>query len=159
MDATVGTLPVVLLSVGLLFLGFVLGWFSSTKAAHSKIHRAESTAEQLVEDARQEAESMKRTSVLEARDEMHEERIAFERKMEETQEEVKRSQVQLTSLDQQLQKRADLLNHKEELILQLPPLNSLIICFHITCMAYYLKEDIILQMPPFQNLVSVHSLK
>ena len=64
MDAAVGTLPVILLSGGLLFLGFILGWLSSTKAAHSKIHRAEATAEQMIEDAAQEAASMKRTSVL-----------------------------------------------------------------------------------------------
>lgn len=118
MDATVGTLPVVLVSGGLLFLGFILGWLSSTKAAHSKIHRAESTAEQLIEDAKQEADSMKRTSLLEARDQMHEERITFERKMDTTQGELKRRQSDLTNLDRQLEKRADLLNHKEETILQ-----------------------------------------
>ncbi|MBK34076.1 MAG: ribonuclease Y [Gemmatimonadetes bacterium] len=118
MDAAVGTLPVILLSGGLLFLGFILGWLSSTKAAHSKIHRAEATAEQMIEDAAQEADSMKRTSVLEARDQMHEERIVFERKMEAAQEDVKRRQVELTSLDRQLEKRADLLNHKEETIHQ-----------------------------------------
>ena len=117
MDAAVGTLPVILVSGGLLFLGFILGWLSSTKAAHSKIHRAESTAEQLIEDAKLEAESMKRTSLLEARDQMHEEQIDFERKQDETQGELKRRQNDLGNLSRQLEKRADLLNHKEETIL------------------------------------------
>lgn len=117
MDATTGSLPVILLSCGLLFLGFVLGWLLSTKAAHSKIHRAESIAEQLVGDAKQVAESMKRTSLLEARDKMHDEKIQFEREMEATESKLKREQVRLTNLDRQLEKRADLLSHKEDTIL------------------------------------------
>ena len=37
LQTDMGTMPVMLLSVGLLFLGFILGWLVSTKLAHSKV--------------------------------------------------------------------------------------------------------------------------
>jgi len=118
LQTDMGNVPVMVLSIGLLFLGFILGWLVSTKLAHSKIHRAEADAEQTVEDAKAEAESLKRTSILEARDEMHQERISFERDIETKWDEVKSRETRLNSLDRQLEKRADLLNGKEEGILQ-----------------------------------------
>ena len=118
LQTNMGTMPVMLLSVGLLFLGFILGWLVSTKLAHSKIHRAEAEAEQTVEDAKSEAESLKRTSILEARDEMHQERIALEREIESKRDEVNKRETSFNSLDRQLEKRADLLNHKDQMILQ-----------------------------------------
>ena len=118
LQTDMGTVPVMLLSIGLLFLGFVLGWLVSTKLAHSKIHRAEADAAQTVEDAKADAESLKRTSILEARDEMHQERITFEREIEGKWDEVKTQETRLNGLDRQLEKRADLLNHKETTILQ-----------------------------------------
>lgn len=118
LQTDIGTVPVMMLSIGLLFLGFILGWLVSTKLAHSKIHRAEADAAQTVEDAKAEAESLKRTSILEARDEMHQERIVFEREIDAKWDEVKKRETKLNSLDRQLEKRADLLNHKEQTILQ-----------------------------------------
>ncbi|MCH2664185.1 Rnase Y domain-containing protein, partial [bacterium] len=118
LQTDVGTMPVMLLSVGLLFLGFILGWLVSTKLAHSKIHRAESEAEQTVEDAKAEADSLKRTSILEARDEMHQERIGFEREIESKWDDIKTRETRLNSLDRQLDKRADLLHQKEQTIVQ-----------------------------------------
>jgi len=118
LQTDMGTTPVMLLSVGLLFLGFILGWLVSTKLAHSKIHRAKAEALQTVEDAKSEAKSLKRTAVLEARDEMHQERITFEREIESKWEEVKKRETGLNGLDRQLEKRADLLNDKERIVLQ-----------------------------------------
>ena len=118
LQTDMGTMPVMLLSVGLLFLGFILGWLVSTKLAHSNIHRAKAEAEQTVEDAKSEAESLKRTSVLEARDEMHQERITFEREISGKWDDVKKRESKQISLDRQLEMRADLLNSKEQTILQ-----------------------------------------
>jgi ribonuclease Y len=118
LQTDIGTAPVMLLSIGLLFLGFILGWLVSTKLAHSKIHRAEAEALQTVEDAKVEAESLKRTSILEARDEMHQERITFEREIDTKWDEVKKRETSFNGLDRQFEKRADLLNHKEQGILQ-----------------------------------------
>ena len=118
LQTDMGTMPVMLLSIGLLFLGFILGWLVSTKLAHSKIHRAEAEALQTVEDAKSEAESLKRTSVLEARDEMHQERNQFELDIDTKWEDVNKRETGLNGLDRQLEKRADLLNNKEQTVIQ-----------------------------------------
>ena len=118
LQTDMGNVPVMMLSIGLLFLGFILGWLVSTKLAHSKIHRAEAEAAQTVEDAKSEAESLKRTSLLEARDEMHQERITFEREIDGKWDEVKKRETSLNGLDRQLGSRADLLNTKEQAIIQ-----------------------------------------
>ena len=114
--AIMETATVMILSACLLVLGFALGWLVSSKVAHSKIYRAEATAEKIVEDARKEADSMKRTSILEAKDQMHQERLQFEQEMEGKWEQLKRSEGKLGNRARQLDKRADLLNHKDRTI-------------------------------------------
>ncbi|MDA0747456.1 MAG: ribonuclease Y [bacterium] len=115
MDAAMGTVTVMMLSAGLLVLGFILGWLISSKAAHSKVYRAELSAETIVEDAQKEAEAMKHTAILEAKDQIHQERLQFEQELETQKDQAKRTEVKLSSLERQLDKRADLLNHKEKL--------------------------------------------
>ena len=115
MEATMGTIPVMIVSAGLLVVGFVLGWLLSSKVSHSKIQRAELSAEKILDDALTEAEAMKRTAVLEANDQMHQERLQFEKELEDKRDETSRAEIQLSSLTRQLDKRADLLNHKEKL--------------------------------------------
>ena len=115
MEATMGTIPVMIVSSGLLVVGFVLGWLLSSKVSHSKIQRAELSAEKILDDALTEAEAMKRTAVLEANDQMHQERLQFEKELEDKRDETSRAEIQLSSLTRQLDKRADLLNHKEKL--------------------------------------------
>ncbi len=113
MEAAMGTVAVMVLSTGLLALGFFLGWLISSKVAHSKTYRAEISAEKIVEDAQKEAEAMKRTSVLEAKDEMHQERLRFEQEMEKKWEQIKREETKMSGFERQLERRADLLNDKE----------------------------------------------
>jgi len=107
------TATVMILSAGLLALGFLLGWLVSSRVAHSKIYRAEAAAERIVDDAQREADAMKRTSILEAKDQMHQERLEFEQEMEYKWDQIKHSEGQLGTRARQLDKRADLLNHKE----------------------------------------------
>ena len=116
MEAAMGTVTVMVLSAGLLVLGFFLGWLLSSKVSHSKTYRAELTAEKIVEDAQKEAESMKRTAVLEARDEMHQQRLGMEHEIEQKWDQAKHTEMKLGSRERQLDKRADLLNHKEKII-------------------------------------------
>lgn len=112
--STEGTLVVIMvLSAGLLLLGFVLGWLGRSKFAHSKTYRAEVTAEKILDDAEKEAESMKRTAVLEAKDQMHQERLQFEQEIEDKWEQLKREEIKMSSRERQFDRRADLLNHKE----------------------------------------------
>ena len=82
-DTTMEVVTVIMLSAGLLILGFILGWLISGKIAQSKIHRAELSAEKILEDAQTEADAMKRTAVLEAKDRIQQEQLRFEQELEE----------------------------------------------------------------------------
>ena len=104
---------VMALSGGLLALGFLIGWLVSSKVAHSKISRAEAYSEKILDDARREAEEEKRTAVLEAKDQMHQERLQADKEMDVRWGQIKRKESQLNSTSRELNRRADLLNDKE----------------------------------------------
>ncbi|MYF16399.1 MAG: DUF3552 domain-containing protein, partial [Gemmatimonadetes bacterium] len=62
---------VIALSTGLLVLGFVVGWLISSKISHKRFYRTDASIEQILEDARREAETEKRTALLEAKDQIY----------------------------------------------------------------------------------------
>lgn len=111
-----GTLTVVILSAGLLLLGFVVGWLIRSKVFQGKAYRAKASAESILEEARKEAEEMKRVALLEAKDEMHQRRLKFDQETQEFREKSKAREIKLSSREWQLDKRADLLNHKEGIL-------------------------------------------
>lgn len=106
------TVSVMTLSAGLLVLGFILGWLISSKVAHSRIYRAEASAEQILDDARNEAEAEKRTALLEAKDQIYQERLKAESALEDREEQNERKEGELSQTSRELNRRADLLNHK-----------------------------------------------
>jgi len=114
MEMVMDQVSVVLLSTGLMLLGVILGWVMSSKSAHSKVLRAETSAEKIVEDAQREAEDEKRTAILEAKDEIHQARVENDKQIEDRWSQVKRKETQLNSTARQLDRRADLLNDKEK---------------------------------------------
>ena len=105
---------IIVLSAGLMLLGVILGWVISSKSAHSKVYRAEASAEKILEDARREGADEKRTAILEAKDVIHLERLENEKQIEDRWNQVKRKESQLSSTARQLDRRADLLNDKEK---------------------------------------------
>lgn len=103
---------VIALSIGLLVLGFVLGWISSNRTAQSRFDRAEASVEQMLEDAQQEAETEKRTALLEARDLIHQERVQAEEALEDRKKKMEAKEEELNHQSHELNRRADLLNQK-----------------------------------------------
>ena len=107
------TFTVMLLSAGLLIIGFLAGWLINSKITYSKMLRAEESAEKIVEDAHSEADALKKTAILEAKDEMYKERIKADREIEGRREEVQRSEFKLATRERQLDRKVDLLNNKD----------------------------------------------
>lgn len=103
---------VIALSTGLLVLGFVVGWLISSKIVHKRFYRTDATIEQILEDARREAETEKRTALLEAKDQIYHERAQAEKALEDRNNEVERKEEELDRMSNELNRRADLLNHK-----------------------------------------------
>ena len=105
-------ISVIALSTGLLVLGFVVGWLISGKIAHSRFYRTDASIEQILEDARREAETEKRTALLEAKDQIYHERLQAEKALADRNNEVERKEEELDRMSNELNRRADLLNHK-----------------------------------------------
>ena len=103
---------VIALSTGLLVLGFVVGWLISRKIAHKRFYRTDASIEQILEDARREAETEKHTALLEAKDQIYHERVQAEKALENRNNEAKRKEEELDRMSNELNRRADLLNHK-----------------------------------------------
>ena len=103
---------VIALSTGLLALGFVLGWIISNRTAQSRLDRAEASVEQMLEDARKEAETEKRTALLEARDLIHQERVQAAEALEDRKKKMEGKEEVLNHQSHELNRRADLLNQK-----------------------------------------------
>jgi len=103
---------VIALAIGLSVLGFVLGWISSSRTAQSRFDRAEASVEQMLEDAQKEAETEKRTALLEARDLIHQERVQAEEALEDRKKKMEDKEEALNHQSHELNRRADLLNQK-----------------------------------------------
>ena len=102
---------VIALSTGLLVLGFVVGWLISRKIAHKRFYRTDASIEQILEDARREAETEKHTALLEAKDQIFTS-VYSEKALENRNNEAERKEEELDRMSNELNRRADLLNHK-----------------------------------------------
>ena len=110
------TITVMLLSAGLLVIGFLAGWLLNRNITHNRMSKAEESAEKIVKDALLEAEALKKTAMLEAKDEMYKEQLKAEREVESRREELQRAEFKLAGRERQLDRKVDLLNNKERSI-------------------------------------------
>ncbi len=99
--------------------GFFIGWLLRQKLARDKIARAESFVEQLVGDARQEAENLKKAKQLEVQDEIFQKRQALEEEVKSRRSEILKAESQLTNREVNLDRKVDLFNRKERELKQL----------------------------------------
>ncbi|MGH7452371.1 MAG: ribonuclease Y, partial [bacterium] len=99
--------------------GFFIGWLLRQKLARDKIARAESFVEQLVADARQEAENLKKARQLEVQEEIFQKRQALEEEVKSRRSEIQKAESQLTNREVNLDRKVDLFNRKERELKQL----------------------------------------
>ncbi|MCK4590464.1 MAG: ribonuclease Y [Candidatus Latescibacteria bacterium] len=103
--------------VSLLVIGvgaFVAGWIINNKMGQSKIANANAFAEQIIADAKKEAENMKKTGLLEAKEEWHKAEIQFQTDTQRKREELQRSEAQITGRERELDRKADILSGQEK---------------------------------------------
>jgi len=96
---------------------FILGWITANKINHAKMRNAEAFAKKLTEDAEREADNIRKSAVLDAKDEWYKERSKFERETRDTRREIERSEKALLDRERKLDKKVDILNSKERNIL------------------------------------------
>ncbi len=96
---------------------FILGWISANKINQTKMRNAETYAKKLTGDAEREAENLKKTAVLEAKDEWYRERNKFEESTRGKRIEIEESEKLLHDRERKLDKKVDILNAKERNII------------------------------------------
>ena len=96
---------------------FILGWITANKVNQSKMRSAEAYAKKITEEANREAETSRKASILDIKDEWYRERTKFERETRETREESKRLEKTIVDRERKLDKKVDILNTKERNIL------------------------------------------
>ena len=92
---------------------FVGGWFVCTKLRRRKVGDAQETGRSIIVEAEKEAEALKQTATLEARDHWRREREPLEREIESSKRSVRELEGKLLEREHQLDRKVDLLEGKE----------------------------------------------
>ncbi|MEK4884983.1 ribonuclease Y [Bacillus sp. FSL W8-1127] len=99
-----------------LIVGVVVGYFVRKSIAEHKIAGAKSVADQIIEDAKREAESVKKESLLEAKDEIHKLRTEAEREIRERRNELQKQENRLLQKEENLDRKDELLDNRESML-------------------------------------------
>ncbi|ASS65645.1 MULTISPECIES: ribonuclease Y [Paenibacillus] len=104
----------IVLVVGAITFG--IGYFVRKSIAEAKISSAEQAAVQIVEQAKKEADALKKETVLEAKDEIHKLRSEADKDIRERRNENQRLERRLLQKEESLDKKLEALERKEELV-------------------------------------------
>ncbi|WP_338469784.1 ribonuclease Y [Niallia sp. XMNu-256] len=99
-----------------LIVGVVVGYFVRKSIAEAKIAGARGAAEQILEDAKRDAESLKKEALLEAKDENHKLRIEAEREIRERRNELQKQENRLLQKEENLDRKDESLEKREILL-------------------------------------------
>jgi ribonuclease Y len=109
--------PITIISILLgLIVGAVVGYFIRKSIAEAKIAGAKNAAEQIVEDAKRDADALKKESLLEAKDEIHKLRTEAEREVRERRSELQKQENRLLQREENLDRKDEALNKREILL-------------------------------------------
>lgn len=105
---------VLLLAVILVLVCIFVIIYVRKNISQAKIADAELKAKQLVEDAEKSAESIKKESILEAKEEVHKLRNDFEKETRERRNEIQRLERRIIQREEILDKKSEAIENKEE---------------------------------------------
>ncbi|WP_080846376.1 ribonuclease Y [Cytobacillus gottheilii] len=106
--------PVTIISILLgLILGAFVGYFVRKSISEAKIAGAKDAAEQILEDAKREAEATKKEALLEAKDEIHKLRTEAEREVRDRRNELQKQENRLLQKEENLDRKDETLDKRE----------------------------------------------
>ncbi|MBT2700065.1 ribonuclease Y [Neobacillus sp. C211] len=109
--------PITIISILLgLIVGAVVGYFVHKSIADAKVAGAKNAAEQILEDAKRDADSLKKEALLEAKDEIHKLRTEAEREVRERRNEMQKQENRLLQREENLDRKEETLNKRENLL-------------------------------------------
>ena len=99
-----------------LIVGTVVGFFVRKSIAEAKIAGAKDAAEQIIDDANREADSLKKEALLEAKDEIHKFRTEAERDIRDRRSELQKQENRLMQKEENLDRKDETLEKRESMV-------------------------------------------
>ncbi|PFG06643.1 ribonuclease Y [Bacillus sp. es.034] len=99
-----------------LIVGVVVGYLIRKSIAEAKIAGAKGSAEQILEDAKREADALKKEALLEAKDENHKLRTEMENDLRERRNELQKQENRLMQKEENLDRKDETLDKREGLL-------------------------------------------
>ena len=93
---------------------FFLGIMYRKKISEREIQSAEEKAKRIINDSIKSAENKKRETLLEAKEEIHRNRVEYEREVKERRSEIQKQERRLQQKEEMLDKKTDILEKKNE---------------------------------------------
>lgn len=103
----------IIIPILLLFVGVVVGYFIFKSVDRAKITGAKSSAEQIIDEAKRDAEALKKEALLEAKDENHKLRIETERELRDRRTELQKQENRLLQKEENLDRKDETLDKRE----------------------------------------------
>lgn len=104
---------IILLTLLSVTLGFVLGYFLHLKLSRRRMNSAETLSARIVEEAKKEAENIKKEAILQAKEGLLKTKLENEREIREKKNELDGLERRLRSKEESIEKRSDQLSQKE----------------------------------------------
>ncbi len=104
-------LPAIIVCAG---ISFALGWYLNVRRSKQKIDNAEERAKSILADAEKDALNLKKEKLLEVKDEWYKKKQEFEQDAAAKRSKHQTFEKQLQGREDNLERRVDLLNHKEK---------------------------------------------
>jgi len=106
----------IIITVAFVLLAFILGFIYQKKSSEKKIGSADELSRQIIEDANKQAESLRRESLVEAKDEISQLRLENDKKLSKRGEELDKKESRLFKKEESLDNRALLIDKKADQI-------------------------------------------
>ncbi len=103
----------IVLILGSIIAGIILGYFSQKVISRKKLESSENLSSRIIDEARKEAENIKKESILQAKDYLLKAKTEFDRDTKERKAEVDALEKRLRFKEENLDKRMDVLVQKE----------------------------------------------
>jgi ribonucrease Y len=106
------------LVVAFFAFGLLGGWLISDRIRRNRASSAQDGTRQLLAEAQEQADALKKTAALEARDEWRREREPLERELENSRRSLREQEALQQEREQQLDRKVDVLESKERSLIQ-----------------------------------------
>ena len=108
----------VVLVFAVFVFAFLFGWLANGKIRRGKQENAQAQTAALIEEAKAEAEDLKKTALLEAREQWRRQQEPLEREQEGAKRELREQEAKLQEHEQQLDRKVDVLASKERTLVK-----------------------------------------